>query len=96
VLAVFDRPDAEIRTEIREQIIRDAFLSDPDAFGVIVKDGVVTLTGRPELDLRTEAEVRAAYRKLGAELDGIRPLSAASQAESAVDAKLLTRQPNRQ
>jgi CBS domain-containing protein len=48
VLSAFDRPDAEIRTEIREQIIRDAFLIDPDAFGVIVKDGVVTLAGRPE------------------------------------------------
>src|ERR1700689_3503464 len=50
VLAAFDRPDAEIRTEIREQIIRDAFLIDPDAFGVIVKDGVVTLAGRPEIN----------------------------------------------
>ena len=50
VLAAFDRPDAEIRTEIREQIIRDAFLIDPGAFGVIVKDGVVTLAGRPEIN----------------------------------------------
>lgn len=50
VLSVFDRPDEDIRTEIREQIIRDAFLVDPATFGVTVKDGVVTLAGRPETD----------------------------------------------
>lgn len=48
VLAIFDRPDEEIRTEIRDQVIRGAFLVDPATLGVIVKDGVVTLGGRPE------------------------------------------------
>jgi len=48
VLAIFDRPDEEIRTEIRDRVIRDAFLVDPATLGVIVKDGVVTLGGRPE------------------------------------------------
>jgi CBS domain-containing protein len=48
VLAIFDRSDEEIRTEIRDQVIRDGFSIDPAAFGVIVKDGVVTLGGRPE------------------------------------------------
>src|SRR5579871_6859001 len=48
VLSVFDRPDEEIRTEIRDQVIRDEFSIDPASFGVIVKDGVVTLAGRPE------------------------------------------------
>lgn len=48
VLSVFDRPDEELRTEIRDQIIRDALLIDPATYGVIVKDGVVTLAGRPE------------------------------------------------
>jgi len=48
VLAIFDRSDEELRTEIRDQIIRDAFLIDPVAYGVTVKDGVVTLAGRPE------------------------------------------------
>jgi CBS-domain-containing membrane protein len=48
VLAVFDRPDEEIRTEIRDRIIRDEFWIDPAVFGVIVKDGVVTLEGKPE------------------------------------------------
>ena len=48
VLSVFDRPDEQIRTEIRDRVIRDAFLIDPATVGVIVKDGVVTLAGRPE------------------------------------------------
>ena len=48
VLAIFDRPDEEIRTEIRDQVIRDALLVDPATLGVIVEDGVVTLGGRPE------------------------------------------------
>ena len=48
VLAIFDRSDKEIRTEIRDRVIRDGFLIDPASFGVIVKDGVVTLAGRPE------------------------------------------------
>ncbi len=48
VLSAFDRPDEEIRTEIRDQVIRDGFTIDPAAFSVIVNDGVVTLAGRPE------------------------------------------------
>jgi CBS domain-containing protein len=48
VLSVFDRSDEEIRTEIRDQVIRDGFSIDPATFSVIVKDGVVTLAGRPE------------------------------------------------
>ena len=48
VLSVFDRSDEEIRTEIRDQVIRDGFTIDPAAFSVIVNDGVVTLGGRPE------------------------------------------------
>jgi CBS-domain-containing membrane protein len=48
VLAIFDRSDEEIRTEIRDQVICVGLLIDPASFGVIVKDGVVTLAGRPE------------------------------------------------
>ena len=48
VLAIFDRSDEELRTEIRDHVIRDAFLIDPAVFGVIVNDGVVTLEGKPE------------------------------------------------
>jgi CBS domain-containing protein len=46
VLAVFDRPDAEIRAEIMSQVI--AGRSEPSRYSVIVKDGMVTLEGNPE------------------------------------------------
>ncbi|MGO8893555.1 MAG: CBS domain-containing protein [Streptosporangiaceae bacterium] len=45
LLAVYDRPDAEIRAEI-EGLIRHEFL--PGQFAVTVEDGVVTLAGSPE------------------------------------------------
>jgi CBS domain-containing protein len=46
VLAVFDRLDEEIRTEIVNQVIPR--LSEPSWYWVIVKDGVVTVEGTPE------------------------------------------------
>jgi CBS domain-containing protein len=48
VLSVFDRADTEIRTEITDEIMINQFLIDPKAFAVTVKDGVVTLAGKPE------------------------------------------------
>ncbi len=45
LLAVYDRPDAEIRAEI-EGLIRHEFL--PGQFAVTVEDGVVTVAGSPE------------------------------------------------
>jgi CBS domain-containing protein len=48
VLTVFDRKDEEISREIQDQVIRYEFLADPKAFTVTVKDGVVTLDGKPE------------------------------------------------
>ena len=46
VLAVFDRPDEEIRQEITGQVIPR--LSEPSWYAVRVKDGIVTLEGTPE------------------------------------------------
>jgi CBS domain-containing protein len=46
VLAVFDRPDAEIREEIMNQVIKGR--SEPSWYSVIVRDGMVTLEGTPE------------------------------------------------
>jgi CBS domain-containing protein len=46
VLAVFDRPDEEIRLEIADQVIPR--LSEPSWYSVRVKDGIVTLEGSPE------------------------------------------------
>src|SRR5208282_4912641 len=45
LLAVYDRPDSEIRDEV-EGLIRHEFL--PSQFVVTVKDGVVTVAGSPE------------------------------------------------
>jgi CBS-domain-containing membrane protein len=48
VLSVFDRPDAEIRREITQDLILGTFLCDPARFTVTVKDGIVTVEGTPE------------------------------------------------
>jgi len=48
VLAVYDRPDEEIRKEITDDVILDGLLTDPARLTVTVKDGVVTLEGTPE------------------------------------------------
>jgi len=46
VLAIFDRPDEEIRREIVGEVIPR--LSEPSWYSVVVKDGIVTLEGTPE------------------------------------------------
>jgi CBS domain-containing protein len=48
VLSVFGRSDEDIRREIEDQEILGRFLADPEAFAVTVKDGIVTLAGKPE------------------------------------------------
>ena len=48
VLSVFDRTDEAIRKEITEEVLLGEFLTDPLIFSVTVKDGIVTLAGRPE------------------------------------------------
>jgi CBS-domain-containing membrane protein len=48
VLAVYSRPDAVIRNDVIENVIIGTVLTDPDRFSVTVKDGVVTVEGKPE------------------------------------------------
>jgi CBS domain-containing protein len=48
VLGVFGRDDADIRWEIVDKVIRGEFAADPGAYTVTVRDGIVTLTGRPK------------------------------------------------
>jgi CBS domain-containing protein len=48
VLSVFDRSDADIRKDIRTGVLRQEFSVNPGTFKVTVKDGVVTLAGKPE------------------------------------------------
>ncbi|HEX4094232.1 MAG TPA: CBS domain-containing protein [Trebonia sp.] len=48
VLAVYNRPDADIQREITQDLILGSFLCDPIRFSVTVKDGIVTIAGTPE------------------------------------------------
>jgi CBS domain-containing protein len=48
VLSVYSRPDAEIHHDIIEKVIVGTVLTDPARFTVTVKDGVVTVEGKPE------------------------------------------------
>jgi len=45
LLGVYDRPDAEIKSEILDRVIDGDFLLDSLAFTVTVRAGVVTLSG---------------------------------------------------
>jgi CBS domain-containing protein len=48
LLSAFDRPDSEIRATVLNGIIARDFALDPDAFGVQVTSGIVTVTGQVE------------------------------------------------
>ena len=48
VLSVYDRPDAEIKHQVTQDLILGTFLCDPYLFTVTVKDGIVTIEGTPE------------------------------------------------
>jgi predicted transcriptional regulator len=48
VLSVFDRADEEIRNDITNDVMTHQFLVDPKGYGVVVRDGIVTLSGVPE------------------------------------------------
>jgi CBS domain-containing protein len=45
VLSVFDRPDGQLRDELRDDVIRGRFRLDPAAFDVEVSSGIVTVSG---------------------------------------------------
>jgi CBS domain-containing protein len=48
LLSVYSRPDEDIRREITETVILGTILTDPARFTVTVKDGIVTIAGKPE------------------------------------------------
>jgi CBS domain-containing protein len=50
VLSVFCHPDGTIRHEVMDEVVRGGFLVRSQPYGVVVHDGIVTLTGRPETD----------------------------------------------
>lgn len=48
VLSVYGRPDSAIKDEITGSMLPNAFLVDPALFTITVKDGIVTIEGKPE------------------------------------------------
>jgi CBS-domain-containing membrane protein len=50
LLDSFTRQDQQIRLEVVRNVIGRDFLLDPQSFSVTVRDGIVTLNGRPEND----------------------------------------------
>ena len=65
VLAVYDRRDAEIGEEIRNDIAVCESSTDAGRFDVSVSDGVVTLTGRPASREQGRNVVRRARHVIG-------------------------------
>jgi osmotically-inducible protein OsmY len=68
VLDGLTRPDADIRREVVRDVIARTFLLDPQAFTVTVRDGVVTLSGRPEND-QVGHSLAAAVRRVEGVVD---------------------------
>src|SRR5438094_1896051 len=65
VLAVFDRPDEDIRTDIADTLLLHEFRIDPRQFKVTVESGVVTMEGTPETAALGRALIRKARRVPG-------------------------------
>lgn len=66
LLAVFTRPDEEIRAEIVDEVIARILLLDQRLFAVTVDDGIVTLCGQAEQ--RTDSIL---IERLAAKVDGV-------------------------
>jgi CBS-domain-containing membrane protein len=60
VLAVFDRPDEDIRKDIVDTMLLHEFVVDPRTYRVTVESGVVTMEGTPETAALGHALVRKA------------------------------------
>lgn len=59
------KSDADIREDVIRELEWDLRIPDPDAIGVAVKDGAVTLTGHASTYAEKLAAVRAAERVYG-------------------------------
>ena len=59
------KSDSQIREEVIQELRWDPQVTDPDAIGVAVKDGAVTLTGAVSTYAQKFAAVRAASRVYG-------------------------------
>jgi CBS domain-containing protein len=68
LLSVFLRPDSQIAGQVRE-ILAESLPGGPTGVDVVVHDGVVTLTGGPELTADAEL-IKAALRPIW-DVDGV-------------------------
>ena len=59
VLAVFSRPDADIRDEVMQQLLPGILPAAPGALKAAVRDGIVTISGEPQSDQLTHAILNA-------------------------------------
>src|SRR5215472_13080958 len=59
------KSDSQVREEVIQELRWDPQVTDPDAIGVAVKDGAVTLTGAVSTYAQKFAAVRAASRVYG-------------------------------
>ncbi|MEU3250541.1 CBS domain-containing protein [Streptomyces sp. NPDC006997] len=66
LLRVFLRPDAEIRQEVRREVLERALWLPPSSIDVSVTEGVVTLSG--DLERKSEAEIAVSMTR---QVDGV-------------------------
>ncbi|MEU3795233.1 CBS domain-containing protein [Streptomyces fructofermentans] len=66
LLQVFLRPDADIRTEVIDEVLVHALWLAPSGVDVSVTEGVVTLTGR--MERRSETEIAVSMTR---QIDGV-------------------------
>ncbi len=59
VLAVFSRPDADIRDEVVHRVLPSITPTGTKDFKVAVRDGIVTISGAPQADQLTRAIIDA-------------------------------------
>jgi len=63
------KSDSQIREEVIQELRWDPQVTDPDAIGVAVKDGAVTLTGAVSTYAQKFAAVRAGWVTLNGEVE---------------------------
>jgi len=81
------KSDSQIREEVIQELRWDPQVTDPDAIGVAVKDGAVTLAGAVSAYAQKFAAVRAASRVYG--VKAVRAAAAAAPGIASVESHLV-------
>jgi len=61
VPSIFSRADEEIRREVTDRVIRPGLQMHPERLRLSVRDGIVTLSGRPETDQAGQDIIEAVW-----------------------------------